>query len=408
MESFDDFREMLRDALGHLHDPEYCPPALLCRIAGSLSDGAGPVQVALVSAIRQLAPDPESSPESRTWLYFGALHRRFVEGLTQEETADALHMSVRNVQRIQGEAIHVLAQRLWEQALLRSEPAEPVQALDWRTQADREIASLGGNTLQAPTIVADVIQGVIELEAALSRERGVAVTLGFVQDGLLAATHPSVLRQTLITAIGRLAPHVFPAEIVLYAMLEDGDVKVTLSGSLAAHTTLSAPKLLADIITPPDARLELHHRGDRVFLQVLLPAVGERTVLVVEDNPDMVYFYRRCTAGTRYRIVHVEAARDLFTVIAQTDPDVIVLDVMLPDIDGWQLLTHLHERPVTRDIPVIICSVVKEETLALALGATAFLSKPIRPGVLVAALDQALLQVPERGGTVPKSTAAVV
>jgi CheY-like chemotaxis protein len=71
-------------------------------------------------------------------------------------------------------------------------------------------------------------------------------------------------------------------------------------------------------------------------------------------------------------------------------PAIIVLDVMLPDIDGWQLLTHLHEHPLTRSTPVIVCSVVKEEALALALGATIFLAKPVEPERFVEALDQVL------------------
>ncbi|NLE43152.1 MAG: response regulator, partial [Chloroflexi bacterium] len=67
-------------------------------------------------------------------------------------------------------------------------------------------------------------------------------------------------------------------------------------------------------------------------------------------------------------------------------------DVMLPKVDGWQLLTHLHERSETRMIPVIVCSVVREEPLALALGATSFLTKPLAPRQFVEALDEALVR----------------
>ncbi len=149
---------------------------------------------------------------------------------------------------------------------------------------------------------------------------------------------------------------------------------------------------MANVLLPSEATVDLHTRNRFAFLQISLPAIGKRTVLVVEDNPDMVYFYRRCTTGTSYRVVHVPVAQDVFESAADTRPDVIVLDVMLPDVDGWQLLSHLRGQAETRDIPIVVCSVVKEESLAIALGATAFLGKPVSPNDFVQALGQALSQ----------------
>ena len=206
--------------------------------------------------------------------------------------------------------------------------------------------------------------------------------------------HSSILRQTLLTAISNVTPHISSPEITLHASLEDGQVKITLTGTLEGNVLPAESDLTVDIIMPPEATISIHQRGERIFLQILLPMVGECIVLVIEDNPDMVYFYRRSTTGTRYRIIQGPATEQIFDFIDAIKPDAIILDVMLPEIDGWQLLTHLNEGVNRREIPVIVCSVVKEENLALALGAAAFLSKPIHPHQLVAALDQALLQAP--------------
>jgi CheY-like chemotaxis protein len=82
----------------------------------------------------------------------------------------------------------------------------------------------------------------------------------------------------------------------------------------------------------------------------------------------------------------------LFETVKVVGPDIIVLDVMLPDVDGWELLMRLHEDPTTRSTPIIICTVVKEEDLALSLGAARYLTKPVRPREFIQALDQLLLQ----------------
>jgi CheY-like chemotaxis protein len=65
---------------------------------------------------------------------------------------------------------------------------------------------------------------------------------------------------------------------------------------------------------------------------------------------------------------------------------------MLPDIDGWKLLTQLREHPATQAVPIIVCSVVRREKLALALGATMYVSKPVGYQQFVQALDQSLSQ----------------
>jgi CheY-like chemotaxis protein len=139
-----------------------------------------------------------------------------------------------------------------------------------------------------------------------------------------------------------------------------------------------------------EARLE----GEQVFLWIKLPSVGRINVLVVDDNLDVVHFYQRSTEGTSYRIIHLEDGRKLFDEIQKTVPDIIVLDVMLPYLDGWELLMQLHANPLTKPIPVVVCSVIREEELALSLGATRFIAKPVQSGSFIQALDLVLAQAP--------------
>jgi CheY-like chemotaxis protein len=91
-------------------------------------------------------------------------------------------------------------------------------------------------------------------------------------------------------------------------------------------------------------------------------------------------------------------------MIEAIPPDVIVLDVMLPDVDGWNLLLDLHEHPATRSIPVIVCSVVREENLAMSLGAALYLSKPVSPRQFIRALDQVLGQSQENMAPANRTT----
>jgi CheY-like chemotaxis protein len=110
--------------------------------------------------------------------------------------------------------------------------------------------------------------------------------------------------------------------------------------------------------------------------------------------------------GTRYHIKHVPEGGRVFEAVRAFSPDIIVLDVMLPDADGWEVLAHLHEHSATRFVPVIVCSVVREEELALALGAALYLSKPIQRDQFIEALDQVVRQVEAGVSTAQANNAA--
>ncbi len=69
-------------------------------------------------------------------------------------------------------------------------------------------------------------------------------------------------------------------------------------------------------------------------------------------------------------------------------PAVIILDIVMPDTDGWQVLHQLKTDPATRDIPVVVLTVVDQAKLGLGLGAAEYIVKPFERDALVATLAQ--------------------
>ena len=72
--------------------------------------------------------------------------------------------------------------------------------------------------------------------------------------------------------------------------------------------------------------------------------------------------------------------------VGEVSPKFIILDVMLPGTDGWELLGRLREYPQTRAVPIIVCTILPQEEFALALGAAGFLQKPVSRNTLLAEL----------------------
>ncbi len=109
-------------------------------------------------------------------------------------------------------------------------------------------------------------------------------------------------------------------------------------------------------------------------------------LLVIDDDPEVHTLLRRWLAKEGYR---VEGAADGVTGLARARelrPDAIVLDVMMPGVDGWSVLQELRADPQLADTPVIILSMLEDRNLGFALGASEYLTKPVEPTRLVSAL----------------------
>ncbi len=110
------------------------------------------------------------------------------------------------------------------------------------------------------------------------------------------------------------------------------------------------------------------------------------TVLVIEDDPGAVRLLRTYLEGEGY---HVEVATDGEAGIAAAranPPGAIILDVLLPGIDGWEVLRRLKVDPALRDVPVMVATVVDERNVAMNLGAVDYFVKPVRREALLARL----------------------
>lgn len=102
-----------------------------------------------------------------------------------------------------------------------------------------------------------------------------------------------------------------------------------------------------------------------------------RTVLVIEDNPLAADLLTTWLKEAGYSAVVARNGEEGLRLAQELRPIAITLDVILPEIDGWQVLHRLKEMSATREIPVIICSIVDNREFGLSLGAVEYLTKPI-------------------------------
>ncbi len=341
----------------------------------------------------------EAPAASRQWRRHQIMVLRYVDGLAPEAVAEELGISRREFFREQKEALDAVASILWSRCT--SDPHEEAGRLP-EAEAQAPLKRLELLRLEAARIqqsercarIDEVFQGALPLLQEMMHQRQVAVRFSATSALPPVSIDKSLLRQLLLGLLAYLAEGTERAAILLSATAEGPSVRIA---ALIEPPGAAGPALeieAAERLSPLEemARLSGGHvepiraAGMMVGAALYLPA-AQRTALVVDDNADTVELLRRYLTALRYQVFTARTAREAIDQALRLQPHVITLDLMMPDQDGWDVLQTLLNQPETRQIPIIVCTVLKQKALALSLGATAFLEKPVTKQALLAVLD---------------------
>ena len=408
------FEQMLQDLLNHFYDPGYLPAEAVWRSLGGHGDRSPhALHGQIVAAIESMQPGVGAAGGLHLQRYYDLLSYRYIQELTQKETAQRLQISPRHLRREQQMAVQALAYRLWqsreEWAAGGSSPTETCDSPtgQWAVQVHEELAAFNAHAPANLAWVEAEMERAHKVMVGLLAARGLELVLApeMHPAPLAAKIHPSVLRQILITAIEDLAAQTEhsaaqaaarPGEkgvLKLSTELVGSQVEITLAAdplcSLQSGSSIDWEQSVWALLMSQTGGADFRRDGTQGIIRLRFVQARPVMVLVVDDNDDVVYVFRRYTEGTEYQVHPLPHPDEepLAQVVAMR-PDVIVLDVLMPSLDGWELLAHLRGHPVTAQIPVIICSVLHRAELAHALGAAAHLDKPVNSRDLLETLDR--------------------
>jgi signal transduction histidine kinase/CheY-like chemotaxis protein len=113
---------------------------------------------------------------------------------------------------------------------------------------------------------------------------------------------------------------------------------------------------------------------------------GATTILVIDDDPTVHDLMRRFLTKEGYRVAIAPGGKEGIEMAKELKPDLITLDVMMAEMDGWAVLTALKADPAVAEIPVIVLTMFDDKEMGFALGATDYMTKPINRDRLVSVL----------------------
>ena len=376
------FVQLVRDALAHLYDHAYLQMHPLAeRLVSTkyieIRTRAQELRRNLLDAIEELKPSvntPLRAVERRPYTILFGL---YVEGQPLNEVAASLSIGERQLRRDRDEAIQALASILWD----RFQPGVKVEMLsEFQTNLQQESERLAQQ--REPVDLFELINDLQPLLDGIAKERDVSLDSHFSPGLPQPYTNRTLVRQALLSLSSKVLTSIPIAYLCFEPKIYQDSIGIGLhlkhlhrpsqtDGMVEFHTiqTLLSP-LNGHILLEP---LALNDE----MIWVLLPLREEMVVLVVDDNRELFELFQRYVVGHPYRLVHASSVDQALSMIQPVSPSAVILDLMMPNRDGWEFLRSMKSNPDMKEIPVIVCSVLDETDLARSLGAQHCLKKPV-------------------------------
>ena len=352
--------------------------------APDLKERGARIRALILNAIEVLRPArrfPFGSLESRC---YDVLSLRYVENMSVRQMAKEMSLSERQVHRDLLRAEERLAAVL----NARSGPSSSDQGPN---QLEDELQALRSQPVQVR--LGEVVKSAVELVRPLSRQFGVKLLLRLLDpDDDLVVVDRSVLNQVLAQLLSWAIQAASNGSLLVIGCkeMDKGAVHIRFRGDPARLPKERLQDVLR-IASSQGIECDVHlDEPGSAHLSLRMRASQPFTVLVVEDNTGAVELYRRYLSPGNWQVHAVSDPRAACDVARTLKPDVIVLDIMMPRMDGWTVLELLSRQPDAAKIPVIVCSVTQDSQLSQSLGARAYLTKPVARGEFLAALKSCL------------------
>ena len=394
-----EFAQLVRGALGHVYDYSYLQSHPLATLLSSAHDydqvsRAQRLRHALLDCIEGLKPAGQGDMVAERARSYALLTSRYLDGMGVEEVAKELGLSRRHAFRELDKGVRAVASLLWDRihCMGKADEAgdlpEPGVPSDRAEMARTEVERLRQNLHPENLDVGQLLEGVLAVAVPLAQKRGVQIGIRPRGQNLSIYADRVMVRQALLTLVSQALDAVGGPELIVQTASRQGGVLLDIRRVTdAARLRLAEPSsdgqspvelsVAQRLIQAQGGRLWVHHAPAGWAARAFLPSTHRPVILVIDDNADLVALFQRYLAAREVALVGATDGAKALRLAEELQPQLIILDLMMPNQDGWEILRQINASAETKDIPIIICSVLNEREMALASGANDYLVKPV-------------------------------
>jgi len=400
----EEFAKWVHDALNRLYDSPYLQKHPLANLLAREDDSARlqlsqHLRRVLLDAIAAMRPNSGVPAQSPDWRGYRILELRYIEGMSPDEVMNELALGRSQYFRDQARVLELLTDVLWnrwQEMRVADAPTLAATADAREKLVHSETERLRAHATWEATDVKEMLEELRGVVESLANAKHVSVHLEPLHHLTVPNADRVMLRQALLSLIA-CALDVARAGRVDVGCFEYGEemgIQVIASGSAGTASDSGAGvdhgkdlDICSQLMAAMGGRLRLETESSEHWeARLAWPTSQPRVLLVVDDNRSFADLFRRYLAGHGWQVVGAGNGAEARKLIDEMSPTLIVLDVMMPKEDGWEFLLALKSSEQTRSIPVIIASVLSEPQLAVALGAEAYLAKPVTQEALLRAV----------------------
>jgi CheY-like chemotaxis protein len=389
------FEEQVRDFLTNLYDYSYLQTSPLIGQLAPTEDIASlqamrNVRSLVLKTLEHMNPGANVSFRSPRARAHNILKLHYVEGLTVMEVAHELAISERTLYRELRKAEQDLAVLLGAFRRPEIAPKKEVGETLPEELVLQEAQRIGSE--QTDIQLALLLQGVLVAVDRLSQRRQVQVTTTPVEESCCVQADPLLARQVLISTLSHVIQNSQPeTAILVQADAKNGKARfrVDYRPGPGVKTGSLFPSAAQQLVRSLGGEWAANMGSDgQASITFAFGGEPQSTILVIDDNESLVELFRRYLADENYQLIGARDGQEGLRLAEQSAPDVVILDVMMSQNDGWEVLQWFQTQVNTRHIPVIVCSVLSDPELAFSLGAADFLVKPVDRATLLKTLSR--------------------